>query len=114
MELIDRIKKIILDNNYFDTLPGQRFLEWNEIRDVQAVISFGGRSKLRESYRLSPPSDSEALFVTHLYIDRWGDVRVQTSNEDSDDMNFLLKPSGDRIEAYDDDTVREWIDLLTI
>lgn len=114
MELIEKIKNIILDNNYFDTLGGQRFMEWNEIRDVQAVISFGGRSKKRESYRLSSPSDSEALYVTHLYIDRWGEVRVQLSNEDSDDMSFLLKPEGERIETFDDDTIREWVSLLTI
>lgn len=114
MEPIEKIKQIILDNNYFDTLGGQRFVEWNEIRDIQAVISFGGRSKLRESYRLSPPSDSDALYVTHLYIDRWGEVRVQVSNEDSDDMNFLLHPSGERIETFDDKTIKEWISLLTI
>lgn len=114
MELIEKIKNIILDNNYFNTLAGQRFIEWNEIRDVQAVISFGGRSKLRESYRLSLSSDSESLYVTHLYIDRWGEVRVQLSNEDSDDMSFLIKPSGERIESFDDETIREWVNLLTI
>lgn len=116
MDAIERIKQIILDNNYFDTLGGQRFLEWNQIRDIPAIISFGGRSKKRESYRLTPDSDSESLYVTHLYLDRWGEVRVQIGEEDNDDFEFLLKPgglTGERIESFAPEQVEEWVKLLT-
>lgn len=115
MDPIEKIKDIILDNNYFDTLPGERFKEWNEIRDIQAVIAFAGRSKNRESYRLTTSSDSDAIFVTHLYIDRWGEVKVLLGMEDTDDYSvFAKRVVGEPIEAYDNDTIREWVELLTI
>ena len=113
METIEKIKDIILDNNYFNTLAGQRFVEWNEIKDIQAVISFSGRSRNQQCYRLTASSDSDSIFVTHLYIDRWGQVRVQLGTEDTDDMNCILHPSGEPIEAYDEETLKEWVKLLT-
>lgn len=73
MSLVNKIKDIILENNYFDTLAGQKFVEWNDIKNITAVISFSGRSKNRESYKLSSDSDSDVVYVTHLYIDRWGE-----------------------------------------
>jgi hypothetical protein len=48
-DLKQKIKEIILDNNYFDTLAGQRFKEWNDIDRYSAVISFSGRSKEQKS-----------------------------------------------------------------
>jgi hypothetical protein len=113
MELIEKLKDIILENNYFDTLAGERFREWNNIKDIQAVISFAGRSKKRESYRLSPESDSDSLYVTHLYVDRLGEVKAQLSYEDTDDFSLLLRPGDVTVEAYGDDVLEEWIDLLT-
>ena len=114
MSLVNKIKDIILENNYFDTIAGQRFREWNDIKNITAVISFSGRSKNRESYPLSLCSDTDDIvYVTHLYIDRWGNVKVQLGDEDTDDFSSILTPSDEPIENYDDDTLREWIKLLT-
>ena len=88
MSLVNKIKDIILENNYFDTLAGQKFVEWNDIKNITAVISFSGRSKSRESYPLSLCSDT-------------------------DDFSSILTPSDEPIENYDGDTLREWIELLT-
>ena len=113
MSLVNKIKDIILENNYFDTLAGQKFVEWNDIKNITADISFSGRSKNRESYKLSSDSESDVVYVTHLYIDRWGNVKVQLDDEDTDDFSSILTPSDEPIENYDDDTLREWIELLT-
>lgn len=113
MDWIKKIKTIILENNYFDTLAGQRFKEWNDINDITAVISFSGRSKRQECFHLTSGSESDAVFVTHLYVDRWGNVKVQLGTEDTDDINVILHPSDEPIEHYDDDTLREWVELLT-
>ena len=113
MSLVNKIKDIILENNYFDTLAGQRFVEWNDIKNITAVISFSDRSKNRESYKLSSDFDSDVVYVTHLYIDRWGNVKVQLGDEDTDDFSSILTPSDEPIENFDDDTLREWIELLT-
>ena len=114
MSLVNKMKDIILENNYFDTLAGQKFVEWNDIKNITAVISFSGRSKNRESYPLSLSSDTDDIvYVTHLYIDRWGNVKVQIGDEDTDDFSLILTPSDEPIENYDDDTLREWIELLT-
>ena len=113
MSLVNKIKDIILENNYFDTIAGERFREWNDIKNITAVISFSGRSKKRESYKLSSDSDSDVVYVTHLYIDRWGNVKVQLGDEDTDDFSSILTPSDEPIENFDGDTLREWIELLT-
>lgn len=113
MSLVNKIKDIILENNYFDTIAGERFREWNDIKNITAVISFSGRSKSRESYKLSSDSDSDVVYVTHLYIDRWGNVKVQLGDEDTDDFSSILTPSDEPIENYGGDTLREWIELLT-
>ena len=113
MSLVNKIKDIILENNYFDTLAGQKFVEWNDIKNITAVISFSGRSKNRESYKLSSDSDSDVVYVTHLYIDRWGNVKVQLGDEDTDDFSSILTPIDESIENYDGDTLCEWIKLLT-
>ena len=113
MSLVNKIKDIILENNYFDTLAGQKFVEWNDIKNIIAVISFSGRSKKRENYKLSSDSDSDVVYVTHLYIDGWGNVKVQLGDEDTDDFSSILIPSDEPIENFDDDTLREWIELLT-
>ena len=112
MGLTEKLKDIILDNNYFDTLAGQKFVEWNDIKNITAVISFSGRSKNRESYRLTSESDSETIYVTHLYIDKWGNVKVQIGDEDTDDFNAILHPSGIPVESFDDDILEEWVNLL--
>lgn len=113
MEFTEKLKDIILDNNYFDTLAGQRFVEWNGIKNITAVISFSGRSKKQQCYRLTSESDSDAIYVTHLYVDRWGEVKVQLGSEDTDDFNTILHPSGIPIENFDDDILEEWVELLT-
>lgn len=112
-DLIEKIKDIILENNYFDTLAGERFKEWNDIKNIVAVIAFAGRSKKYECYRLTSGSESDAIFVTHLYIDRFGDVKVQLGTEDTDDINMILHPSNEPIENFDEETIKEWIQLLT-
>lgn len=112
-ELIEQLKDIILENNYFDTLAGERFREWNGIRNVQAVIAFAGRSKNQQSYRLTSGSESDAIYVTHLYIDRYGEVKVQLGSEDSDDFTAILHPSDEPVEAYDEEILQEWVELLT-
>ena len=113
MSLVNKIKDIILENNYFVTLAGQKFVEWNDIKNIIAVISFSGRSK-KESYKLSSDSDSDDIvYVTHLYIDQWGNVKVQLGDEDTDDFSSILTPSDEPIENYGGDTLREWIELLT-
>lgn len=110
---VDKIKDIILENNWFNTLAGQRFKEWNDIKDIVAVIAFSGRSKKQECYKLTSSSDSDTMYVTHLYIDKWGNVKVQLGTEDTDDINLILHPSNERIELFDDETLEEWIKLLT-
>jgi len=112
MNLIERIKDTILDNNYFETLAGERFREWNDIKDIVAVIAFSGRSRNQECYRLTSDSDSDQVYVTHLYIDRNGDIRVQTGPEDTDDFSCLLHPNGVLIETFDDDILEEWVNLF--
>ena len=112
MSLVNKIKDIILENNYFDILACQRFVEWNDIKDITAVIPFSGRSKNRESYRLTSDSDSETIYVTHLYIDKWGNVKVQIGEEDTDDFNAILHPSGIPVENFDDGILEEWVSLL--
>lgn len=112
MNYTEKIKDIILDNNYFDTLAGQRFVEWNDIKNIVAVIAFSGRSKNRESYKLSSESDSDAVYVTHLYIDKYGEVKAQLGSEDTDDINMILHPSGIALDHFDDDVLAEWVDLL--
>ena len=106
---IEKIKDLILENNYFDTLAGQRFRDWNDLKDISAVISFSGRSRKGECFRI-PES---GLYVTHLYIDRNGDVMVQVGKEDTDDFGFLLRPSGRSILTFDEETLDKWIELLT-
>ena len=113
MSLVNKIKDIILENNYFDTIAGQRFREWNDIKNITAVISFSGRSKNRESYPLSLCSDTDDIvYVTHLYIDQWGNVKVQLGDEDTDDFNAILHPSGIPVENFDDGILEEWVSLL--
>ena len=111
--LVEKIKDIILENNYFTTLPGDRFMEWNGIRNITAVIAFAGRSKKQESYKLSSESDSESMYVTHLYVDQYGDVKAQISSEDDDDFELILHPSGIPVETFDDEILKEWVNLLT-
>lgn len=112
-ELIEQLKDIILENNYFDTLAGERFREWNGIRNIKAVIAFAGRSKKQQSYRLTSGSDSDAIYVTHLYIDMYGEVKAQLWSEDNDDFSAILRPSDEPVEAYGEEILQEWIDLLT-
>lgn len=113
MESIEKLRDIILDNNYFNTLAGERFVQWNDIKNIQAVISFSGRSKKQECYRLTSESDSESVFVTHLYIDKYGEMKVQLGSEDTDEFRVLLHPSGIPIENFDESILEEWVDLLT-
>jgi len=113
MGTVEKIKDIILENNYFNTLAGERFKEWHDIKDIVAVISFSGRSKKQECYRLTSESESEGIYVTHLYVDSTGEVKVQLATEDTDDINLILHPSNERIEMFDDDIIKEWIELLT-
>ena len=111
--LVEKIKDIITDNNYFDTLAGQRFVEWNNIKDIAAVIAFSGRSKNHMSYRLTSESDSDSLYVTHLYVDKYGEVKVQLCSEDTDDFGLILRPGNIPVENFDDEVLQEWVDLLT-
>jgi hypothetical protein len=113
MGTIEKLKDIILDNNYFDTLAGERFKEWNNVKNIVAVIAFGGRSKKRESYRLTSGSESDEIYVTHLYVDRFGEVKVQLCTEDTDDFNLILKPGEIPAEQFDEDILEEWVKLLT-
>ena len=111
--LIEKIKDIILENNYFATDAGQRFKEWNNINDIQAVIAFSGRSKNRESYRISASSDSDSIFVTHLFVDNYGEVWVLLQSEDDDDMINLKTGDCERIEFFGEETLKEWVKLFT-
>lgn len=111
--LVQKIKDIILENNYFDTLAGQRFVEWNDVKNIAAVIAFSGRSRKRESYKLTSGSESDDVYVTHLYVDRFGEVKVQLCTEDTDDFNLILCPSNIPVEQFDDETLEEWVNLLT-
>jgi hypothetical protein len=115
MNAIEKLRDIIQENNYFDTLAGQRFVEWNDIKNIAAVISFSGRSKKQECYKLTSESDSEsdALYVTHLYIDKYGETKVQLGSEDTDEIGVILHPSGIPIENFDEEILEEWVDLLT-
>lgn len=110
---IEQLKDIILENNYFDTLAGERFKDWNGIRDIKAVIAFAGRSRNHRSYRLTSGFDSDAVYVTHLYIDRYGEVKIQLGSEDSDDFSAILHPSDEPVEAYDEEILQEWVELMT-
>lgn len=113
MGLVEKIKDIILENNYFDTLAGERFVEWNDIKNIVAVIAFAGRSKKHQSYRFTSGSNSDEIYVTHLYVDRFGEVKAQLSSVDDDDFELILKPSDIPVEQFDDEVLNEWINLLT-
>lgn len=114
MEAKEQLKEIILENNYFDTLAGQRFLEWNNIKMYKAVISFSGRSKRRESYELlNSASDSDLVYVTHLLVDNSGHIWVQISPEDTDDFSVILHPNLENIDDFDEDVLEEWVELLS-
>jgi hypothetical protein len=77
------------------------------------VISFSGRYKKQQGYRVTSESDSDIIYVTHLYVDKYGEVKVQLGSEDTDDFNVILHPSGIPIENFDDDILEEWVELLT-
>lgn len=119
-KLIEKIKEIILENNYLDTLAGQRFKEWwgDSLNDVIAVIAFAGRSKERTGYKISVGSESDGdMYVTHLMLMRGGHVMVQLSSEDDDDFNAILPINMEPtvpIENFDEKYLREWIDLMTL
>ena len=114
MDWIKKIKEIILENNYFDTLAGQRFKEWNNINMYTAIISFSGRSKKQESYELlSLASDSDLIYVTHLLLDNSGHIWVQISPEDTDDFSVILHPNVEPIDDFDEGILEEWVELLT-
>jgi hypothetical protein len=108
-DLKQKIKEIILDNNYFDTLAGQRFKEWNGIDRYSAVISFSGRSKEQKSYELN-----ERAYVTHLMLDKYGNILVQISDEDTDDFSVILHPENTRLVTdFSENYLEEWVELLT-
>lgn len=107
--MIDKIKNIILENNFFDTMSGERFKEFYDLNNISAVISFSGRSKNQECYKLP-----NGTYVTHLYINKYGDIKVQVSNEDTDDFSILQRPSNIAIEKFDNETIRKWVELLKI
>jgi len=114
MEPKQQIKEIILENNYFDTLAGQRFQEWNGVNRFRAVIAFAGRSKEFKSYELhNAASDSDAIYVTHLLLDYNDNILVQISQEDTDDFSVILRPNVEPIDDFDEDIIEEWVDLLT-
>ena len=117
---IEQLRRIIQENNYLDTLAGQRFREWwpDALKDVIAVIAFAGRSKNRTGYKL-PGIGSESdgdLFITHLLVDRWNRVLVQISSEDSDAFDLILPHSQEPtvpVENFSEEYLKEWTDLLT-
>ena len=113
MNTIEKLRDIIQENNYFDTLSGQRFVEWNDIKNISAIISFSGRSKKQECYRLTSESDSDSIYVTHLYIDKYGETKVQLGSEDTDEIGGILHPSDIPIENFDENILKEWVELLT-
>lgn len=109
MKNIEKLKEIILDNNYFNTLAGQRFREWNGIDCYLAVISFPGRSTERKSYELDKNS-----YVTHLMMDKSGVVRVQICDEDTDDFSVILHTGNTRpVTDFSETYLEEWVELLT-
>lgn len=105
----DEIKQIVLDNNWFDTPAGERFKEMFGIKGISAVIAFAGRSKNRCSYQLS---ESDEVYVTHLYMDDNGELYMQLASEDTDDYSLILNPSNESIEDLDDEILEEWIKIL--
>lgn len=113
-ELVNKLKEIIQENSYFQTPAGERFKNWNDINIVQDVISFSGRSKNHQGYELSNDSDKDELYVTHLMIDRYGEVFAVLSGEDTDDFGVLVNLNTEyvHIEHFDDDIIREWVELL--
>lgn len=109
MKTIEKLKEIILDNNYFDTLAGQRFKEWNDINMYTAVISFSGRSKEQKSYELD-----KRAYVSHLMLDKYGNILVQISQEDTDDFSVILCPGNTRpVTDFSENCLKEWVELLT-
>ena len=114
MEPIEKINKVITENNYLETIPGQRFKEWNDIKDIQAVISFGGRTKNQKSYPLSQSSEKETEYVTHLYIDKYGEMWASICDADDDDYSRFLENRSVRLEMLSDDIVKEMADLLIV
>lgn len=114
MNAKEQLKEIILENNYFDTLPGLRFKEWNNIMMFTAVISFAGRSRRRESYELlNSASDSDVVYVTHLVLDRTGNIWAAIGPEDTDDFGEILHPNLENVDSFDEDVLEEWVELLT-
>ena len=111
MNTLEKLKEVIIENNWFDTLAGERFREMYDVKNIVAVMTFSGRSKERCSYLLS---ESDEVYVTHLYIDPEGNVCMQLSTEDTDDYSLILRPSGESVEDLDEEILNEWINLLIL
>lgn len=110
MNEIERLREIILDNNWFDTPAGERFREMYGIcRNITGVMSFAGRSKDRCSYLLL---DSDETYVTHLYTDDKGNVYMQLSTEDTDELDAIITPIYEPVDELPEEILNEWIELL--
>ena len=113
-EIIQKLGEVVFDNNFFNTLAGERFKEIYDVSSVQAAISFAGRSKKHESFAITAESDHELYYITHLYIDTSGHLMVQVCSEDDDDFAVLIHPSGYSIKEFETEVLKEWLNLLDI
>lgn len=113
-EIIQKLGEIVFDNNFFETMPGERFKETYGVDNIQAAISFAGRSRKHESYLLLRDSDYEALYITHLYVDNGGHLMVRICAEDDDDFAMLVHPTaiGESVKHFETETLEDWVKLL--
>lgn len=101
----EKLREIIVDNNFLATDAGQRFKDMYGVNYL-AVISFAGRSRKHKSWEMS-----SGQYVTHLVIDCWGEIRVVLGDEDTDDLPTNLGRSKS-IDFFTDAETKEWVTLL--
>lgn len=103
------IAEIISSSDYFKTLPGERFREWNGITGIESVISVQGRSKERSSLLL----EESGRYITHLYLTPDGTVMALEGDDDDDDMTAVIRGRGRPLKEYGPRVAERLAGLLT-
>ena len=105
MGLIGGLTEVILENNIFETLSGERFKELYGI-DYRGAISFAAHSCDHKSWKTR-----NNQWVTHLLVDAHGNIRVVVSDSPIDDLSLILGETRPIHDFLWDDW-KEWLNLL--
>ena len=108
-EILEAIAGIISSSDYFKTLPGERFREWNGITGIESVISVQGRSKERSSLLL----EETGRYITHLYLTPDRTVMALEGDDDDDDMTAVVRGKGRPLKEYGRVVAERLAGLLT-